>query len=165
MAKIEYTFDPFEAAGIDPSEIPRGDRREAAEAAAAYVKEQILSYTAQGKTSVEGGLWKKKLTPEYKKEKAKESSVTYANMEESGQMLDALDVEAMSSKKIKILIDGDQADKAEGNLLGSYGRTPNPDNAREFMPYTDSMQLRSEILSGVRDILESYAEDSNGEEN
>src|SRR3990167_434655 len=65
----------------------------------------------------------------------------------SGEMLDALQV--LSHKKGSILIgfeNGSQEnDKAEGNITGSYGKSPNPRRARNFLGLT-----ASEIRSIVR---------------
>lgn len=147
-----YIFDPFKETGVD---VPAENRREALEAAADYVKEQILLFSGEGKTSVAGGLWKRGLSPEYKEEKAEESSVTYSNVELTGDMMDALEVEP-EGERLRVEITGDQRDKAEGNLLGSYGREPNEDKAREFMPHKRGQHFRKEIIDGLRELLESY---------
>ena len=154
----KYEFDPFKETGVN---VPPKRRREAAEAAAEYVKEQILLNTSEGKTSVQGGLWKKKLSPEYKKEKAEESGVSFANLELTGQMLDALDARVSRGNRIVVEIsDREQAAKAEGNLLGSYGQpSPDADKAREFMPHKRGQHLRQDIIKGVKEILKDYADE------
>lgn len=162
MAKGEplHTLDVFKETGVT---VPKKNQREALEAAASYIQEQILLNTGEGKTSVQGGKWKRKLTPEYAKRKADESSANFANMELSGDMLDALEVRAEGGK-ITIEVTGDEAAKAEGNLLGSYGRDPDPSQAREFMPHARGQKLKKDIMAGVAEILESYAEESDGQE-
>lgn len=69
----------------------------------------------------------------------------------SGEMLEALNV--LSHKKGSILIGfengSEENDKAEGNITGSYGRSPNPRKARNFLGLT-----ASEIKAIVRDYKE-----------
>lgn len=157
MAKGDPHFivDVFKETGI---KVPKANQQAALEESAEYIKEQILSNTGDGKTSVEGGKWKRKLTPEYKKRKGEESTATFANLELHGDMLDALKVEPKGGK-VEIEVTGDQKDKAEGNLLGSYGRSPDPSKAREFMPHARGQKLTKEIMKGVAEILRSHAEE------
>jgi hypothetical protein len=163
MAKGDayHEFDPFKLTGVKPSK--SRDSRDAALAEVAdFVKESILNNCASGKTSIDGGLWKKKLTPEYKKEKLKESGVGFANLELHGDLLDSLDTKVAGKKIIIEITDSAELGKAEGNLIGSYGRDPNPDNAREFMPHKRGDRLTPEIMRGVKEILQQY-EDDDGE--
>ena len=149
---VKFDFDPMKLTGI---KVPKEDQGDALEDVATYVKEQILSRTAEGRTSVKGGRWKRKLSPEYLKKKREETGVGYANMEFSGDMLDALDT-SVSGTKVRIEIAGEEAGKAEGNLLGSYGGEPDPSKAREFMPYKRGQELSPEIMAGVKQILKRY---------
>lgn len=152
---VKYNFDPMKLTGI---KVPKESRDQALEEVATFVKEAILSNTADGKTSVKNGKWKRSLTPEYKKRKAEESSVGFANMELTGDMLDALDT-YVDGRRVAIEIRGDEADKAEGNLLGSYGRSPDPGKAREFMPHKRGQELSSDIQRGIAQILKRYEEE------
>ena len=156
MAKGDpfHQLDVFKETGI---KVPKENQREALEASAAYIKEQILLNTGDGKTSVEGGKWKRKLEPEYKKRKGEESGVSFANLELSGDLLDALDVRVEGSKVTIEVGDGQEA-KAEGNLLGSYGRDPDPSKAREFMPHARGQKLTKKIMEGVAEILEGFTD-------
>lgn len=149
---IRYNFDPMKATGI---KVPKDSREQALDEVATFVKEQILSNTADGRTSVKGGKWKRSLSPEYKKVKAEESSVGYANLELTGEMLDALET-YVDGRRVAIEIGGDQEGKAEGNLLGSYGRSPDPSKAREFMPHKRGQELSPSIMRGVAEILRRY---------
>jgi hypothetical protein len=153
---IKYDFDPEKLTGI---KIARGAKRDALDEVADFVKEAILSNTADGKSSVKGGHWKKKITkPYWKNVKSEESNANFANMELTGDMLDALETRVVSGK-VRIEIAGDQADKAEGNLLGSYGREPDTSKAREFMPHKRGQELSPDIVAGIKDILERYEEE------
>jgi len=153
---IRHDFDPEKLAGI---KIARGAKREALEEVAEFVREAILSNSAEGKTSVAGGRWKRKITKDYwKNVKSEESSANYANMELTGDMLDALQTKVVSGK-VRIEIAGAEEPKAEGNLLGSYGRAPDSSQAREFMPHRRGQQLSPDIVAGIKQILERYEED------
>lgn len=148
--KIEHKISP------DLSGIPQDQRKDALEAAAEFIKEQMLSYIAEGESPVDGGKWRKELTEKYAEIKDKLSSSNFANMELSGELLDSLEFLA-NSRSISIVVPSDQAGKAEGNLIGSYGQDkPRPKYAREFMPYKKNQQLRDEILQGVDEILDRY---------
>lgn len=137
--------------------VAKENQEDALEEVATFVKEQILSNTADGKSSVKGGRWKKKLTPGYLKKKKEESGVGYANLELTGDMLDAFDTSVVG-RRVRLEVSGDEEGKAEGNLLGSYGRSPDPSKARQFMPL-GSQQLSPDIISGVKEILERYQEE------
>lgn len=152
---IRYDFDPEKLTGV---KVAKGARREALDEVADYVKEAILSNTADQRTSVDGGRWKKKITKDYwKNVKSEESNVNGANMELTGDMLDALDTKVVSGK-VRIQIAGDQEAKAEGNLIGSYGRGPDSSKAREFMPHKRGQKLSPDIVAGIKQILERYEE-------
>lgn len=62
------------------------------------------------------------------------------NLELSGEMLTALDL--LSNKAGEITIGYKRGTpenaKAEGNILGSYGRSPNPAKARDFLGIKNS---------------------------
>lgn len=151
-----YEFNPFKETGIS---VPKESRAAALEECATYIKEKILANCGDGKTSVQGGLWKRKLSDGYAKIKKEESSSVFANLELHGDLLDSLDTFIKGQNKVVVAItDDSQLDKAEGNLLGSYGRTENPDNAREFMPHKRGQKLSEEIMEGVREILEGYSD-------
>jgi hypothetical protein len=157
MTRIRYKFNPFKETGVY---VPPSKREEAAEAVAEYVKEQILSNTAEAKTSVQGGKWRKKLTPEYAKNK---DGSPIANLENSGAMLDALKTGSTRSGDVFVEVSGDQAGKAEGNLLGTYGASAPIEGgkyAREFMPHKRGQKLSLEIMRGVKEILEDYGEEN-----
>jgi hypothetical protein len=62
------------------------------------------------------------------------------NLTLSGDMLIALDV--LSHKKGSVVIGyekgSEENDRAEGNILGSYGGSPNPRRARNFLGISDA---------------------------
>lgn len=149
---IKFDFDPIKATGI---KVAKEDRADALDEVATFVKESILSNCSDGKTSVKGGKWKRTLSPGYKKAKSEESSNLIADMELTGEMLDALET-YVDGRRVAIEISGEQEGKAEGNLLGSYGRSPDPSKAREFMPHRKNQELAPEIMRGVTQILKRY---------
>lgn len=89
--------------------------------------------------------------PAYTKEYEKFKGQKNVDLTLSGDMLDALTV--ISHKKGSILIGFENGtkenDKAEGNILGSYGRAPNPRKARNFLGLT---------ASDIRSIVGDYKE-------
>jgi len=71
------------------------------------------------------------------------------NQELSGEMLTEMDVLKISSDGIEYgFVDGsDNEAKAEGNIIGSYGRSPNAAKARDFLKLTNNE---------VKEILKKY---------
>lgn len=152
---IEWDFDPQKKTGI---KVKRENLDDALEEVATFVKEQILSNTADGKTSVKGGRWVRSLTKEYAKRKSEESSANYANLELTGEMLDALET-AVDGRRIKIEIaDPEQEGKAEGHLTGQYGSNSRI-RPRQFMPWKRGEELSPDIMQGVKEILSRYEEE------
>jgi len=152
-----WKFNPIEELGID---IPRNQRREALEAAAEYIRTAMLDYIGEGKSPVSGGKWIRSLVPSYAAKKGEESSVDFANLELSGDLLDSLTVKAVSGNTISVDVSSDERGKAEGHLTGLYGKNSRI-RPRQFMPQGEE-RLKKDILKGVKDILKEYEEDGEG---
>lgn len=156
--KVAYEFDPIqkvmEKFGI---EIPESKQAKAMEAIADYVKEEVLLRVGAGKSPVEDGPWKRGLSTPYKTAKGEISSANFANLELSGEMLDALEV-VIANDKLTLQIEGEQAAKAEGNNIGSYGRDPNEEKARRFIPL-DGETFIPAIWKGIAEIAKDFSND------
>lgn len=149
-----HEFDPFKKTGLT---ITNSNARDSAlKAIAEYVKEQCLSYIGDGSSPIQGGKWKRSLSPQYKEKKAEISSVDFSNLELYGDMLDALKAETSSDTKIKYGVEGPQADKADGNNRGTYGSLRgNRSKAREFIPKA-GQTFKNDIWAGIKEIIEGY---------
>ncbi len=78
------------------------------------------------------------------------------NLSLSGEMLNAMEILDNTDGELTIgYRDGDKFNnaKAEGNILGSYGRDPNPSKARDFLGITDGE---------VENILKKYPVSGDG---
>ena len=95
------------------------------------------------------------MSPAYKKIKDKESGVTVANLELTGDMLDALEVVRKRGTKLSLQIEGDEAPKADGHNNHS-GDSPLPE--RRFIP-KDGETLRDTIWRDVKRILQEYEDE------
>lgn len=99
-----------------------------------------------------GEYFRNKAFPRYTKEYAKRKGQSNVDLTLSGEMLD--DLTLLSHRSGSVLIgfeNGTESnDKAEGNITGSYGRSPNPRKARNFLGLT-----RSEIKEIVRSVREN----------
>lgn len=153
--KVVYEFDPFELTGVDQ---PSSDSatRDALDEIADYVRTEILQYVGEGKSPVAGGSWKKSLSEEYKKIKEKISGTGFANMELTGEMLDALEAKVTSDGKIVVgWFGGKEADKADGHNNFS-GKSNLP--LRQSIP-NNGETFRSDIVSGMRDIAQAFMDE------
>lgn len=155
-SKYGFTFDPFKMTGV---KVPRENRDAALEAVGNYLLESSLMEIGSGRSPVAGGPWKKSLTKEYREKKAEESSVTFANAELSGDLLDALDAKPTGGNKLFFGVEGDSenAGKLEGNNVGSYGRDDDESKARRIVPL-EGETFKPSIIAGMREILEEFAE-------
>lgn len=155
--KFTKIFNPFWELGID---IPNELKPEALEEIKEYLLEQTLNYAGDGRSPVKNGPWKKKLSNDYLDRKDKFSSVGYANLELTGELLDSVVAETISRDKIEITVSGDDdvQGKAEGNNIGSYGGSPSEAKARRFIPLKGET-YKKPILNGIKRILEKYEVD------
>ena len=154
-SKYGFTFDPFKLTGV---KVPASRRAAALEAVGNYLLESALVEIGAGRAPVAGGPWKRSLTKEYKERKAEESSVTFANAELSVELLDELDVKEVRGGKIFYGVEGDQAGKAEGNNIGSYGREPDEGKARRIIPL-EGETFKPAIVQGMREVLEGFVDE------
>lgn len=155
-SKYGFTFDPFKLTGV---KVPLSRRDDALEAVANFLLEESLMEIGSGRSPVDDGPWKRTLSPEYKKKKLDESSVTFANAELSGELLDALKAEPVSRNRLFYGVEGDQAGKLEGNNIGSYGRPSGDESvARRIVPL-EGETFKPKIIEGMRDILKDYADE------
>lgn len=154
IKKVAFEFDPFEVLGIKPPK-DRELRDEALDRVAELVQTSVLEYVGDAKSPVKGGPWKRSLSPAYKKIKDKESGVTVANLELTGDMLDALEVVRKRGTKLSLQIEGDEAPKADGHNNHS-GDSQLPE--RRFIP-KDGETLRDTIWRDVKRILQEYEDE------
>jgi hypothetical protein len=118
-----------------------------------YLVEQILSDVSSGKSPVKGEGWKSKLSPKYKKYKSTKSSSSVANMELTGDMLDALKFKVSGDTVEVGIFNYTQAQKADNhNKFSSASQKTNVPK-RRFIP-DEGQTFRRDIISEVERILE-----------
>jgi len=118
-----------------PLEIPKGLTKKQRAEIADLVIEYMVDRTLSGKDA-EG-----KRFPKYSKSYTESLDFKNAgkskkvNLQLSGDMLAAIDLLKDQDGKIVVGIDpkSDEAGRAEGNILGSYGGDPDPKKARNFL--------------------------------
>lgn len=136
-------------------------RREAAEEIGQYLIDNILDKVGSGVSPVTGKPFQK-LTPAYKKQKAKISGSSKANLELFGDMLDALEYtydDVKGEIEVGIFDSSGQADKAYGHNSGFKGH-PNKEMRgtkyqRKFIANTKEKFNGTDET--INDILEEYA--------
>lgn len=134
---------------LDLDGIPK-DEREAAKAEVMdFLKEQMLLDIGEAKSPVTGRAFKK-LSKDYAEYKEGESSSPIANMELTGDMLDALLVVDKGGSKIEVgWFDGIETAKAYNHTVGDT--LP----MRPLIPQP-SENFHSGIMSEIENILEGY---------
>lgn len=148
---VEFKFNPFEELGI---EVPKNKRGEALSAVADYVKEKVLSYVAEANSPVSGHGKFPALSPAYKRKKAEVHGTPIPNLELTGDMLDALEVDYRNSIVTIGIYDNTEAAKAEKhcNYDGTATKT------RRFIP-APTETFKRDIWNGIREIVQDYAEE------
>lgn len=150
---VSFEFDPFELAGIERPKT-KADTKKALEEIADYVKTEILRHVGDGVSPVQGGKFKRGLSPAYKKLKESMSSAGFANLELTGAMLDALEANITDDGKIEVgIFDSDQVEKARNHNEGDT--LPQ----RQFIP-NEGEKFKQPIMRGIKDIAESYLDGS-----
>lgn len=151
--KLFYEFNPFDE--FPDIKVPANKRRETQERIAEFVKEQVLDYVGEGTSPVAGEGKFPALSSSYKSYKKTVSSSAIPNLELTGDMLNALDVVPVNGRKLRLQIEGKEAQKAEGHCqLKGPGYLPK----RRFIP-SEKQTFRKEIWEGIKDILEQAADE------
>jgi hypothetical protein len=134
---------------LDLSDIPADQQEDAKAEVMDFLKEQMLSDIGEAKSPVTGRAFRK-LSKDYAEYKEGESSSVIPNMELTGEMLDALEVEDRGGSKIEIgWFEEDQAAKAFNHTTGDT--VPK----RPLIP-TPSQEFRPGILEEIENILGEY---------
>ncbi len=149
--KVSYEFDPFELAGLERPKT-KSALREALNEIRDYIRTEVLQYVGEGKSPVAGGPFKKSLSADYKKLKEKISSSGIANLELTGDMLDALECVVTSDGTLVLQVTGSEAPKAYNHNVGDT--LPQ----RQFVPMKGET-FKSPIIKGMKEIAEAFAED------
>lgn len=116
-------------------EIPKAYSSETRQAIASEIVTFVRQRTLQGK-DVDGNKFPKYTTEYMKSTNFKAAGKSKkVDLKLSGEMLSELDL--VAEKKGELVIgfadDSENAGKAEGNQIGSYGKDPNPSKARRFL--------------------------------
>jgi hypothetical protein len=128
--------------------IPRSDRATAVKDVADFVKESMLDYYGDGVSPVTGDKFKR-LSKDYAKFKRGQSSSAYANMELTGEMLDALEYKIKGSKIEIGWFGGVDAKKAFNHTTGdTLPKRPLVPTARQ--------KFDDPIEEGITEILDAY---------
>jgi len=153
-SRVSYTIDLKE----DLKQIPRKDRKKAAKKIADLIRNQILDYTAEARSPVQGGQYTANLTNEkYREFKKKAKKSTRADLRLRESMMRSLRSKVNGSK-ITIEIKGSKKDvaKASGHNKGDY----NGGVKRQFLPDDSKGEsLKNPIQKKIKSILETYQVD------
>lgn len=155
--KVEFEFNPFKLTNTDK---PKGaSKREILEEVRDFVLESVLDTVGDARSPVARGSggaypWKRSLSKGYKEFK-KGKGRLIANMELSGDMLDAVRAPIRGST-ITLKVGGKEGDKADGHNDHS-GDSDLP--LRRFVPSEkDKDTFTKPILSGIKRIIKSFEE-------
>lgn len=148
IKKVSFKFDPFKQV-----KVPKDKRTEALNEIKDFILESALDFIGEGKSPVKKGRWRKPLTKDYKDVKKTQSSVSFANLELEGDLLDDLKV-TIKGEKLIYGIEGKQAGKADGNNRGTYGKKSPIKGGkfkREFIP-KKGQTFKQSIWTGINNI-------------
>lgn len=132
-----------------PEDLDKSEREEVAQA---FVDQMVENASNGVGVKSNGDSFSRKKFPGYSKKYEELKGSSQVDLTLSGEMLSALKV--ISTKKGAVIIgfdNGSEANaKAEGNITGSYGKSPNPKKARNFLGL---------IPKEIRDIVNSIKSD------
>lgn len=148
----KYKFDALRETDV---ELKGKSKKEALEEAAVYLKEELLSYIGNMSSPVSGGRWIKSLSKEYAKKKAEESSVNGANLENTGNFLDSLEVDVVAGK-LQVSFGEEYAGRLEAFNEGQYGSN-SKDKPRQIFP-KQGQTFKRDIILNIKKILEDFEE-------
>ncbi len=149
VKKVAFEFNPFQKTGI---KVPRNNVADARQAVADFVLSAVIASIDASQSPVGGGNWKRALTKEY----ARLKGSGIANLQLTGELLNALDVIQKKGNTLSLQVAGTQAGKADGNNRGTYGKLRTRlSRAREFIP-RGSKTLKKDIWDEVRTILKGF---------
>lgn len=130
-----------------PDGVPKEKRDSVKRECGGVIIDGILLAVGKAKSPIAGEDWPP-LSSEYKEEKSEDGRGTKANLESSGDMLDALGF-TTTDDGIKLAITGDQAPKADGhNNFSGKSRLPR----RKFLP-EEGDSFISQIENDVQSII------------
>lgn len=118
--------------------------------------EQILDSLASTQTPIQGGKYKATLSKDYAAKKKAETGSSAANLDLSGELLNAIDYK-IQGNTIKIGVFGsDNAGKADGHNNFS-GRSNLP--TRQFLP-EEGQQFKKDIRDLISETVDAYKADN-----
>jgi hypothetical protein len=151
VSKVTYKLNIRDLIGDSDSDLT--------DAAGQFLGERIKEYCAKSTSPVSGGDWKKTLSKAYKELKENATGRGSADMDLTGEMLEALSyVNSRDTVEIGIF-EGSQAGKADGHNNHS-GKSKLPE--RKFIPEKDE-DFKRNIIAALKeylqDVLDSRKQD------
>lgn len=145
---------------VNLSDVPKSDRPQVLSDIADYLLEAALDDIGEGRSPVYGSKWPA-LSKVYKKHKLEEGSKPIANLELSGDLLDALEAKVTGKSAITYgITDSSQTAKADGhNNLSGDSKLP----LRRFVPGPGET-FRSGIMNQIQQIIDAAAGDEEDDE-
>ena len=139
--------------------IPAEDRPKVLEEIGQYLVEQILENCGRGQTSVANGKWKRSLSPEYAKFKRGQSSSDFANMELTGEMLNALKFEIKRFQVEVGIFNQQEAQKADNHNKFSSASQKTKLPERQFIPRKGE-NFKRDIQREINQIIQEAVDGS-----
>ena len=148
---VKYDYKPPIPRGLDSDQ-----ETELLDMIAEFIKEQVLLYVGDADSPVKG----KKFTPlkskEYKAKKKREGLPPIPNMEENGDLLDALDTIVIDNK-IRLTVSEDQQLKADNHNKFSAKSKKTPVPERRFIPNEKEGDVfKKPITDEIKKIIDDF---------
>lgn len=151
VSKVTYKLNIRDLIGESDSDLT--------DAAGQFLGEKIKEYCAKSTSPVSGGDWKKSLSKEYKKLKENATGRNKADMDLTGEMLEALGFVATRDTVEIGIFEGSQVGKADGHNNHS-GDSNLPE--RKFIPEKDEdfkRNIMSELKEYLQQVLDNRKQD------
>jgi len=154
LSDVKYEFDPFEIAGIDPSDLTPAKRKRIMKQVGDLVLGAVVLDVADLKSPVTGRQFKA-LSKDYREHKEALGGEPVPNLLLNGDMLESLTVTASVETSLTLTVGDDQQAKADGhNNFSGQSRIPR----RPFIPNEgNGEKFRPAIREAIASLVEELA--------
>lgn len=148
---VKYDYKPPIPRGLDLDQ-----ETELLDMIAEFIKEQVLLDVGEARSPITGQKFTTLQSKEYKAKKKREGLPPIPNMEENGDLLDALDTIVIDNK-IRLTVSEDQQQKADNHNKFSAKSKKTPVPERRFIPNAkEGDTFRPAITKEIQKMIDDF---------